>query len=94
MPIGLSTVGLDRYSGKVLSVHKVESPTIGMRLLMMITALHFGTFGGLPTRILYIFVGLTLAVLFVTGLVLWQRRRWAEARKKEAMWHQKAIADH
>lgn len=87
LPIGLSTVDLDRYSGKFLSMHKVENPTIGTRLVLTITALHFGTFGGLPTRILYVFVGLTPAILFVTGLVLWQRRRWAEARKKEAIRH-------
>lgn len=90
----LSTVVLDRYSGKVLSVHKVDNPTVGTRLLLAIVALHFGTFGGISTRILYVFVGLTPAILFVTGLVLWQRRRWAEARKKEAIQRsQRAIAD-
>ncbi|MEH1769678.1 MAG: hypothetical protein V7L27_32615 [Nostoc sp.] len=28
--------------------------------------MHYGTFGGLPTRILYVFVGVAPLVLFVT----------------------------
>ncbi len=36
--------------------------------------LHYGTFSGLPTRILYIFVGLAPTFLFVTGFVMWRYR--------------------
>ncbi|MEH2286520.1 PepSY-associated TM helix domain-containing protein [Nostoc sp.] len=36
--------------------------------------MHFGTFGGLPTRILYVFVGLSPLILFITGFVMWWYR--------------------
>jgi hypothetical protein len=36
--------------------------------------LHFGTFGGNVTRILWIIVGLAPAVLYVTGLLMWWNR--------------------
>ena len=37
--------------------------------------IHYGTFGGLPTRILYVFVGLSPTVLFFTGLTMYRLRR-------------------
>ncbi|MEH2367214.1 PepSY-associated TM helix domain-containing protein [Nostoc sp.] len=36
--------------------------------------MHYGTFGGLPTRILYVFVGLAPLILFITGFVMWKQR--------------------
>ncbi|MEH2244574.1 PepSY-associated TM helix domain-containing protein [Nostoc sp.] len=36
--------------------------------------MHFGTFGGFPTRILHVFVGLAPLILFVTGFVIWWYR--------------------
>ncbi|WP_424407640.1 PepSY domain-containing protein [Microcoleus sp.] len=46
--------------------------------------LHYGTFGGLPTRILYAFIDLIPAVLLSTGLVIWKQRRWRMARGESA----------
>lgn len=80
----LSIVELDRYSGEVLQVSKVVKPNPFFKVLVVIAELHFGTFGGLPTRILYIFIGLMPTVLLSTGLVIWRRRRWALARSREA----------
>lgn len=37
----------------------------------MLAALHFGTFWGLPSQILYVFIGLMPAVLFITGITIW-----------------------
>ncbi|WP_298908692.1 PepSY domain-containing protein [uncultured Nostoc sp.] len=37
--------------------------------------LHYGTFGGLPTRILYVFVGLAPLILFITGFGMWRYRK-------------------
>ncbi|UFP94784.1 PepSY-associated TM helix domain-containing protein [Gloeobacter morelensis] len=68
---GLSTVDLDGYTGRVLAVQKVAEPTLGIQALVLITALHFGSFGGLPTRILYVLLGLTPSLLLMTGLLRW-----------------------
>jgi uncharacterized iron-regulated membrane protein len=77
----LSTVELDRYSGEIIQVNKVVKAEGLFRFIVAIADLHFGTFGGLPTRILYVFVGLMPTFLLVTGLVIWKRRRWGIARR-------------
>ncbi|MEH2465710.1 PepSY-associated TM helix domain-containing protein [Nostoc sp.] len=69
-----SNVYLDQYSGKVLRVDNGLKLPLGDRILNSFPPLHFGTFGGLPTRILYVFVGLVPLILFVTGFVMWRYR--------------------
>ncbi|NJP12192.1 MAG: PepSY domain-containing protein [Leptolyngbyaceae cyanobacterium RU_5_1] len=44
-------------------------------ILHQFDPVHLGTFGGLPTRILYVFVGLAPLLLLVTGSVMWWHRR-------------------
>ncbi|MBW4693420.1 MAG: PepSY domain-containing protein [Lyngbya sp. HA4199-MV5] len=81
----LSSVELDRTTGKVLQVTKVEKAEGFFKFIVAIADLHFGTFGGLSTRILYVFVGLMPTVLFVTGLVNWKRRRAIDTRRDSAL---------
>jgi len=45
---------------------------------------HYGTFGGLPTRILYVFVGLSPLILFITGFVMWWFRRKQKGKADRA----------
>jgi uncharacterized iron-regulated membrane protein len=68
-------VDIDRYSGKVLHVINSKTAKFGDRLLNVFVPMHYGTFGGLPTRILYVFVGLSPTILFITGLVMYRLRR-------------------
>lgn len=68
-------VDIDRYSGKILHVINSQTAKLGDRILNAFVPIHYGTFGGLPTRILYLFVGLTPTILFFTGLVMYRLRR-------------------
>jgi uncharacterized iron-regulated membrane protein len=70
-----SRVYFDRYTGAVLKVRSSRQLQLGEQIFDSFTPLHFGTFGGLPTRILYVFVGLAPTFLFITGLVMWRHRR-------------------
>ncbi|MBW4468807.1 MAG: PepSY domain-containing protein [Stenomitos rutilans HA7619-LM2] len=81
----LSVVELDRVSGSVLQATKVEKAEGLFKFIVTIADLHFGTFGGLPTRILYVFVGIMPAVLFITGLVNWRRRQMLGTRRDAAL---------
>ncbi|MDF5725347.1 MAG: PepSY-associated TM helix domain-containing protein [Rhizonema sp. PD37] len=73
---GNSSVYLDQYNGKVLRVDNALDPSLGDRILNSFAPLHYGTFGGLPTRILYVFIGLSPFLLFVTGIdMYWHRKR-------------------
>ncbi len=67
-------VDIDRYSGKILHVINSKTAGLGDRILNAFAPMHYGTFGGLPTRILYVFVGLSPTILFVTGLIMYRLR--------------------
>ncbi len=47
-------------------------------------ALHFGTYGGMPVRWAYFFLGLAGAFLFYTGNLLWIESRRKKARRGKA----------
>lgn len=73
-----SYVKLDQYSGKVLQVQDSRKARLGDRILNSFVPIHYGTFGGVLTRMVYVFVGLAPTVLFVTGSVMW----WLRPKKK------------
>ena len=75
-------VDIDRYSGKVLHVINSKTASLGDRLLNIFVPMHYGTFGGLATRILYVFVGLSPTILFITGLIMYRLRRRPQAVKQ------------
>jgi len=72
---GMSSVVLDAYSGQVLQVNDSRQAALGDRILNSFAPLHFGTFAGLWSRWLYVFVGLSPIVLFWTGAVMWKYRK-------------------
>lgn len=76
-----SYVKLDQYSGKVLQVKDSRVARLGDRVLNSFTPIHYGTFGGLPTRIFYVFVGLAPTILMITGFVMWWHRRKPKAKQ-------------
>lgn len=78
-----SYVKLDRYSGKILQVQDSRTAKLGDRILNAFTPIHYGTFGGLPTRILYVFVGFAPVMLFITGAKMFGLRIWGRIKQKE-----------
>jgi uncharacterized iron-regulated membrane protein len=81
---GDSEVSLDPYTGKVLRVQDSKLLALGDRVLNSFVPLHYGTFWGLPSRIIYIFVGLAPLVLFITGVVMWWFRRKQKGKPDRA----------
>ncbi|MEH2467075.1 PepSY-associated TM helix domain-containing protein [Nostoc sp.] len=72
---GDSSVTFDQYTGQVLQVRNALKLPLGDRIVNGMTPLHYGTFGGLPTRILYVFVGVAPLILFITAFVMWRYRK-------------------
>lgn len=70
-----SEVQVDQYSGKVLQVKDSHHPSLADRVLNSFTPVHYGTFWGLPSRIFYLFVGLSPTILLITGFVMWRLRK-------------------
>jgi uncharacterized iron-regulated membrane protein len=71
---GDSSVYLDQYSGKILKLIDGQNLPLAKKVLGSFTPLHYGTFWGLPSRVLYVLVGLAPLILFVTGFVMWRYR--------------------
>lgn len=72
---GGSDVWLDGDTGAVLQVHHESRGASGNVLSTWIRVLHTGHVGGLPYRLLLVVVGLIIAMLSVTGVLIW-RRKW------------------
>ena len=70
-----SYVFIDQTTGQVLAVHDVRRAGTGMFLASWVRTLHDGSVGGLATRILAVLLGFVPAILFVTGILHWLRRR-------------------
>ena len=84
-------VTVNPYTAEVLDVYdsrRHESP--GRLLVQWAIPLHFGIWGGMPTRILYVVLGLVPVVAFVTGFWRWRLRKRAE-RKSQA--HLRALLE-
>ena len=82
---GDSNVYLDQYTGEVLRVDNALKLALGSAVLNSFTPLHYGTFGGLPTRILYVFVGLAPLVLFITAFMMSWYRYWTKPKRGDSV---------
>lgn len=78
-------VSIDTSSAQILSVwHYGANRSVGDWIIWSMHPLHFGTLWGLPVKILWCFLGLCLALLSITGLLMywnrWLRHRWRSLR--------------
>ncbi|MGK6318321.1 PepSY-associated TM helix domain-containing protein [Sphingomonas sp. DT-204] len=85
-----NAVWIDTATGHVVKVVRGEALSGHQRIAEMADPLHFGTLGGLPTKIIWFLFGVALTGLSVTGVMIhsnrlaeaddaWQRRDWAWA---------------
>ncbi|MBC7879948.1 MAG: PepSY domain-containing protein [Anaerolineae bacterium] len=70
----LLNIYLDRYSGEVLQVQDARRPNTAELVLNWVGPLHFGTFAGVFSQIMYLFIGLAPGGLFLTGFWLWLKK--------------------
>jgi len=65
----------DGHTGKLLTVwHYGENKSLGDWFLWLMYPLHFGTLWGMPVKVLWALLGLSLPVLSVTGLFMYWNR--------------------
>jgi uncharacterized iron-regulated membrane protein len=68
-------ITIETSSARVLTVwHYGTNITLGDWILWSMFALHFGTVWGLPIKILWSLLGVSLAVLSITGLIMYWNR--------------------
>lgn len=65
---------IDPYAGKVLFAQRGEEAAPFARWADTADPLHFGDFGGLTSKLIWVIFGLALSALMPTGVYLWVRR--------------------
>lgn len=69
-----NAVYIDPYSGNVLYAHTAKTIGVGLRLTNTANPLHFGSFGGLFTKLIWFVFGLMLSGMAISGAYIWTRR--------------------
>ena len=73
--MGLSNLYIDGMDGKVIGQHKPWEGTAADVFVQLQFPLHSGRILGLPGRIMMSFMGIMVAMLSITGIVIWERKR-------------------
>jgi uncharacterized iron-regulated membrane protein len=82
--IAFSTTYHFNGDGKSLADPTTTRRGPGHWILGALQPLHFGWFGGLPVKLLYGVLGLTLAIVTHSGVVIWLERRCDKGRPAPA----------
>jgi uncharacterized iron-regulated membrane protein len=69
-----SYVAMDPADGRVLGAHRSKDANLHQRIAEMADPLHFGTFGGITTKLIWFVFGAILSALAVTGVVIYAKR--------------------
>jgi uncharacterized iron-regulated membrane protein len=69
-----TTVVMNPYTKQVLRVESLASKAPGDRILSWMAPLHIGNFGGMPIKIVWFILGLTMPALFISGFLMWWHR--------------------
>lgn len=81
----VTRVSIDSRTGQIMHFSRPEDRALSDRFLSWISNLHFGNFGGLLSKSLWVVLGLTPSLLFVTGALMWWNRvlsKYLNKRKK------------
>jgi uncharacterized iron-regulated membrane protein len=79
---GSSIAWVDQYRGDILHIRDPRTMSAGDRLLLWQFPLHNGEAFGLTGRIITLITGLSLPLLYVTGVFIWWRKRRAHQRAR------------
>lgn len=80
MGMGLSNLYIDAKDGRVLGEYRPWKGTAADVFVQLQLPLHSGRLLGMPGRILMSFMGVMVAMLSVTGIVIWARKRRSSLR--------------
>lgn len=76
-----NAVFVDPYDGSAIEVWRISEASLAKRWVHTVDPLHFGTFGGLATKIIWALFGLLIAAQIFTGSWMWLRRAHQEGRR-------------
>lgn len=71
----------DYRTGSITGITRVQEADLVTKLSSTLIPLHFGQFGGIWSKLLYSFIGLSGPFLSITGFVLWKSGKRKKAKK-------------
>lgn len=74
-PNGKTRIYLDPTTGEIKKTEDARMQPLGSRIMNLFYPIHTGEIGGLPTKVIQVFVGLSPMCLFISGLLMWRNRR-------------------
>jgi uncharacterized iron-regulated membrane protein len=75
--------------GRLLAKAGFTDGSVGMRIYGMVQPLHFGTYGGIWIKLIYVVLGTGLCTVIATGVRIWLIRRREQGRPvpvRECLW--------
>ena len=82
--LGANAIHFDPSTGALLRVDQLREMELGPRIVAAFVPLHFGTFGGMSSRVLWAGLGILPSLLLMTGVAIWRRRRRAHSTPEGA----------
>jgi uncharacterized iron-regulated membrane protein len=79
---GLTYLYVDPPTAQVLAVDRFDRSGVGVMSVRMMQSIHFGEFGGIYTRGLWVIVGFAPGALFFTSLLMWWNRSVSKSWKR------------
>jgi uncharacterized iron-regulated membrane protein len=73
---------LNPYSGSVLKIDRDSQSSGGRKGMAIVESLHLGLYGGVLIQILYTLAGFMPLGLFITGLMMWWKRKRQSTKVK------------
>lgn len=73
---------IDQYSGKIVLNSATDFPNVGHAYMSWLTPLHYGSFGGIATKLLAFIGGMVPLALFITGFIIWWPRYKRQRNKQ------------
>jgi uncharacterized iron-regulated membrane protein len=78
---GAPWLAIDEAKGNIVHVQAAGEGTAGDAFVALQFPLHSGRVAGLPGRIFIAFLGVAIAVLSITGVIIWNRKRRTRVRR-------------
>lgn len=82
-----NSIRADYHSGEIASVNRVQEADLKTKLSSTLIPLHFGQYGGIWTKLLYCFIGLSGPFLSITGFLIWRQGKPAKKFKQKKIFH-------
>lgn len=75
---------INPYNGEVVSVQREITDPRSRQIMRSMSGLHFGRWGSWTIKVLYAILGLIPLGLFITGVLMWWRKKRAKMQRNRA----------